>query len=480
MDFPKSVPNVGLVGGRFVDENIGTGQPGSLIPAVWGNSVTLEMLSVLAAAGIVPDELKTNQLAEAISKIVASGTTWASITGKPTTRSGYGITDVYTRQETDQQINYRAIRDGITTIGLANNDPKLPYVRRESDNVIYYLQPSLGYAPVQQGTGVGQLPGYPVKIGWSGSSLKATVNDLDLGNLWCSSNFDPSTKANWGTKLSDYRITDAFTKTEVNAALAQKWDISTYPPAQYIRLGQSIPAGSNLRCGSGGSGPIANISSGTGAMEFHNDGVAAASAVVMFSRQGSFAAYLGLDTDNQFKVGGWSMGNNAYVLWHAGNFNPSSVTVPSGAVVPFARNTPPSGYIKANGATLLIANYPDLFAAIGTTFGGNGTTTFLAPDLRAEVIRGFDDGRGIDTGRVFGTAQTDSLQGHNHVSYYSAIAFSGTGGNSYAVFTSGGGNNTSGLTDSVRNPISDGSSGSVRTASETRSRNVALLYCIKI
>ena len=93
MDFPKSIPNIGLVGGRFVDENIGTGQPGSLIPAQWGNSVTLEILSVLAAAGIVPDELKTDQLAEAISKIVASGVAWSSITGKPKTLEGYGITD---------------------------------------------------------------------------------------------------------------------------------------------------------------------------------------------------------------------------------------------------------------------------------------------------------------------------------------------------------------------------------------------------
>ncbi|PGR44779.1 phage tail protein, partial [Bacillus cereus] len=40
MDYPKSVPSVGLVDGRFVDENPVAGTPGSLIPAVWGNSVT--------------------------------------------------------------------------------------------------------------------------------------------------------------------------------------------------------------------------------------------------------------------------------------------------------------------------------------------------------------------------------------------------------------------------------------------------------
>lgn len=42
-------------------------------------------------------------------------------------------------------------------------------------------------------------------------------------------------------------------------------------------------------------------------------------AMISFLRSGSYAAYFGLDTDNQFKVGGWSMGANAYKLWHEGN-----------------------------------------------------------------------------------------------------------------------------------------------------------------
>lgn len=72
MDYPKSTPNVGLVGGKFVDENVGTGTPGSLIPATWGNSVTDELLAVIKAGGIVPSEGDLTQLLKAIQAIAAS------------------------------------------------------------------------------------------------------------------------------------------------------------------------------------------------------------------------------------------------------------------------------------------------------------------------------------------------------------------------------------------------------------------------
>lgn len=72
MDYPKSTPNVGLVGGKFVDENTATGQPGSLIPAAWGNAVTDELLAVIAAAGLAPSEGDHGQLLKAIQITAAS------------------------------------------------------------------------------------------------------------------------------------------------------------------------------------------------------------------------------------------------------------------------------------------------------------------------------------------------------------------------------------------------------------------------
>lgn len=70
MDYPKSIPSVGLVDGRFVDENPVAGTPGSLIPAVWGNSVTQEILSVINGGGLVAAEADTGQLYKAIQSII--------------------------------------------------------------------------------------------------------------------------------------------------------------------------------------------------------------------------------------------------------------------------------------------------------------------------------------------------------------------------------------------------------------------------
>lgn len=79
---------------------------------------------------------------------------------------------------------------------------------------------------------------------------------------------------------------------------------------------------------------------------------------------------------------------------------------PAGAVGYFAQSSAPTGWLKANGAAVSRTTYSRLFAAIGTLFGvGDGSTTFNLPDLRGEFVRGWDDGRGIDTGRALGGFQ---------------------------------------------------------------------------
>jgi phage-related tail fiber protein len=140
--------------------------------------------------------------------------------------------------------------------------------------------------------------------------------------------------------------------------------------------------------------------------------------------------------------------------------------LPPGIVGEFARNTAPTGWLKANGAAVSRTTYAALFAAIGTTFGvGNGSTTFTLPDLRGEFIRGWDDGRGVDSGRAFGSAQSSQNLSHTHApsaggAFYTSVGGSGAfGGGSIPVLNDGATSSSGGT--------------------EARPRSVALLACIK-
>ena len=138
-----------------------------------------------------------------------------------------------------------------------------------------------------------------------------------------------------------------------------------------------------------------------------------------------------------------------------------------GEVAFFARQSPPSGWLKANGAVLSRTTYAELFAAIGTTFGaGDGRTTFNLPDLRGEFIRGLDDGRNIDGGRRLGTAQGDAIKTHTITVPNSG--FEGSVQGTWFYAESGNGNN-----NQRENTIT------YNGANETRPRNIALLACIK-
>lgn len=76
---------------------------------------------------------------------------------------------------------------------------------------------------------------------------------------------------------------------------------------------------------------------------------------------------------------------------------------------------PESRCIKADGAAISRATYAALFAKMGTVFGsGDGSNTFNVPDLRGEFVRGWDDGRGVDSGRAFGSFQADEFKSHAH------------------------------------------------------------------
>lgn len=129
----------------------------------------------------------------------------------------------------------------------------------------------------------------------------------------------------------------------------------------------------------------------------------------------------------------------------------SAESIPVGTVLAMAAPTVPVGFLECSGATVSRTTYSALFSLIGTTYGaGDGSTTFTLPNLRGEFIRGWDNGRGVDSGRAYGVFQdrdSASAGSHSH------------GG----VTTGGGGTAAASLTIPLNN----------------QPRNIAMYYIIK-
>jgi microcystin-dependent protein len=191
-----------------------------------------------------------------------------------------------------------------------------------------------------------------------------------------------------------------------------------------------------------------------------------------------------------------SDGNANDVLQSDGSGNLSFAAlpqaVPTGSVHMMATTTVPSGYLKCNGAAVSRTTYADLFAIVGTAHGaGNGSSTFNVPDLRGEFVRGWDDSRGVDSGRNFGSAQSDQNQQHNHSAsatstvndpgHIHQVQYSNSDSGDGVIEESGTGlsgqeptlSATTGIT--VSTSVSIGNSG----GSEARPRNIAMMYVIK-
>lgn len=155
-----------------------------------------------------------------------------------------------------------------------------------------------------------------------------------------------------------------------------------------------------------------------------------------------------------------------------------------GSVMAFAVNSAPTGWLAANGQAVSRNIYARLFSRIGTTWGaGDGSTTFNLPDARGEFIRGWDNGRGVDPGRTFSSAQKGTIVGAKDDNDDSAnVSFLANGstvdyGSDQVLFSNYPGIKPYYLNTTDKSVVPTSAQSSF--FSVTRPRNIALLYCIK-
>ena len=159
--------------------------------------------------------------------------------------------------------------------------------------------------------------------------------------------------------------------------------------------------------------------------------------------------------------------------------------LPVGVPVPWPLPTPPQGWLKYNGAPFDKNIYPKL----GAIYPGG-----VLPDLRGEFVRGWDDGRGINTGRALLSSEADMNKSHGHL-FESSMDGGTTWGNANPYIDFNAGNSVShtpnnifvqvlraqiggagagweGINNTgVRNQLSGGN--------ESRPRNIAFNYIVR-
>ncbi len=160
---------------------------------------------------------------------------------------------------------------------------------------------------------------------------------------------------------------------------------------------------------------------------------------------------------------------------------------PPGTVISFAGANAPAGYLVCDGSTVSSTTYPELYAAIGTLWGGDATN-FNLPDLRGQFLRGQDDGAGVDpdaadrvdsdgntVGDVVGSYQEDTFQDHAH-----GFGAEGCCGSGRATLFLGGADDAfvNGFTTWETSTVL--SDPAIRSNElESRSKNAYVLYVIK-
>ena len=159
---------------------------------------------------------------------------------------------------------------------------------------------------------------------------------------------------------------------------------------------------------------------------------------------------------------------------------------PTGTIQPHAGGTAPDGFLVCDGSIVNIADYPKLFAVIGTSwgYGNNDGLTFHLPDLRGRFLRGVDNPSGIpgeeagrdpdagartpanaggNSGDAVGSVQDDDFKSHRH--YHNVGSYSGPVND-----------NTSGWEADYEASNWTGYTG----GNETRPKNANVTYVIKV
>lgn len=481
--------------GEFTEGSAAGGVKATQIKAGWLNSVQRELIGVLTEAGLTPKADDDTQLRAAIKAIAKAVSNAYGIGGAAVDGAKLNLNDAtlgtITRFEGSQtdalalnyptasstgtvQVNFetltygmdgRVVQEATEVFGAGGVGRGRTFCRVKHDNTWF---------PWREGAML-DSPAF------SGNPTAPTAAVGDNDTSVATTAFVQQAMAVFGLGAASPSIAKNADDKTIKSGWYQATDVTT----------GSIPSTYGILF-------VSSLANGTDSSNWANQ--------VFFSTSGR--AYW----RNSINLGAWSLWRE-YVFTESPVFTgtPSAPTAARGTatgqlattqfvqdaagartaeIVFFPSTSAPAGFLKANGAAISRTAYAALFAVIGTNYGnGDGSSTFNLPDLRGEFLRGWDDGRGVDSGRALHSSQTSQNLSHNHsASASNAGAHTHTmtfkndraSGEGNAVFGDeayygGDASQTTSSAGDHTHTISIGASG----GNEARPRNIALLACIK-
>ncbi|MCG9527869.1 phage tail protein [Providencia rettgeri] len=437
------ITNTADKNGEFTDGNVAAGTPPTQLMGAWFNSVQREILNVLAKAGIPQSATKEDQLAEAITKLVADA-------GYLPT--GYSYSKIESDGRYQPKGNYAPAGDYATNTALKNGlDGKFDKTGGTITGgvIIKYARLSIGGTSNYSGIGLTRADSSNLILETNPTDDKSLLTIVDRTASGSNRNVVTIPNKSGTTMLvGDYGIGSKV------SPIVKGNELVSGIPAQMFRQGGGNNDDTNTfsAWGSGVSIPYdatrqyGLFFSGKGNLVQHYasiDGV-----ITRYSLYSTANAVT--DRNGNLKVSGSAALSDC----------------PVGSPIPWPQATAPSGFLVCNGQSFNKTTYPLLASAYPSG---------VLPDLRAEFIRGLDAGRNIDSARAVLSAQGDAIR--DITGKIQGINMTGDGafGNRELIFREasphGGGKDQYGMTFKASNVVP--------TASENRPRNVAFLYIVR-
>lgn len=376
------ITNTADKNGEFTDGNVAAGTPPTQLMGAWFNSVQREILNVLVKAGVPQSATKEDQLAEAITKMIASA-------GYLPTGYSYSKVESDTRfQPKGNYATSEALKNGLD----GKFDKKGGVVAGNLNVIGGYVQSEV--LQMQRSDVAERLNLYPSLADNSLAFLQYNT----IGGTWHGRIEIPKVAVGTVSKLmlvgdfgfggsAKYEdLTEAQTIDKFKKGISQIWRGNITDTKYSFRYGPNFLAQSsdtffNIAVGVvGGSVGRVRVTSG-----ILNQDPSEYKVADLYSTLNTV-----VDRNGHLK---------------ALNYPDELSDYPIGSPIPWPQSTAPAGYLICNGNSFNKTTYPLLAKAYPSG---------VLPDLRAEFIRGADAGRNVDNGRNVLSAQSDENKEHDH------------------------------------------------------------------